>query len=186
MQHWTRPVESEDDTGKKPAVASPSINATTSSTEPEYELRPLEHRIALVGMQSVASAIVCVILFRSRARTLRRLYVVPRESLAPDAPFLPKFSKKQNRALVLQNVWQWRGQGWVVPFAGHIERGMSDLELTISIPTHGRYALPLGDANVNGVKYDSQYSLREALYTTWYGQQNGIKEMAKTAWQTEF
>ena len=184
MNHWTQPVESAD---KKPEAASSNTPSTITSTETEYELRPLWHRLSLAAMQSAASAAVCYVLFSSRSRTLRRVYVLPSKSLAPDAPFLPKFSKHQNRALILQNVWQWRGQGTVVPFSGNVnlERGGHDLELTLNFPGITRYALPLGDAKVNGERYDSLHKLKEVLYTAWYGPQKGAKEMAKAQWQAE-
>ena len=181
LNHWTQPVA-------KPEVANPNTpSTTTAETKTEYELRPFWQRLSLAALQSVASIGVCYVLFQSRGRTLCRLYVLPSKSLAPDAPYLPKFSKRHDRALVLQNVWQWNDHGTVVPLAGNVnlESGSHDLELRLNLRPVGKYILPLGDAKVNGERYDSLDALKEAMYTAWYGPQKGVKEFAKLGWQSQ-
>jgi hypothetical protein len=75
LHHWTEL--------KTPPPDGSTDDATTR--EPEYVLRPLYQRAPAVLGQFCVSAFVCILLLNSRARIVRRLYVLPSSALTPTA-----------------------------------------------------------------------------------------------------
>ena len=173
LTQWTRPVESES---KETSQSQPETKPETPAQQ-EYELRPLWQRIPMVGLQIAATATICMVLLRARSRTVRRLYILP-----SDASANASLAQQPKRTLVLQNVWQFGGQGKVFPFAGTLERSPRDEEIILSIPQEGDYLLPLAKAKINGTPADSTYSAKDALFKEWYGPEKGVKELAKHGW----
>ncbi|KIP08996.1 hypothetical protein PHLGIDRAFT_350208 [Phlebiopsis gigantea 11061_1 CR5-6] len=131
----------------------------------------------MMGAQIAATATFCMVLFRARSRTIHRLYVLPSEVIINAS-----LAKKHKRALVLQNVWQFSGQGKVLPFAGTLERGTHDGEVILSTPEEGSYILPLENVKINGKPYDSAHSVKETLFKEWYGPKKGSMELTRHGW----
>ncbi|KAI0688472.1 hypothetical protein BC835DRAFT_1284626 [Cytidiella melzeri] len=195
MHHWTElktPASDEPYTSTSPPGTQVTLPEKPNPTPaPEYVLRPLYQRLAAATGQFCVGAFVCVLLLNSRARIVRRLYLLPSSAVTPTtlSPKLPpnpkgpsKTSAFDDRVLVAQNVYHFRGQGNVFPFAGtKLSQGYDQNELAFEVVGRkGKFYLGLADAVVNGEKLDG-WRTKEALFRLWYGAK-GRSEMNKYNW----
>ncbi|GJE94709.1 hypothetical protein PsYK624_108800 [Phanerochaete sordida] len=170
FNHWTERVD-------PPADAPPDA-------KPEFRLRPVWQRIALATGEYAIGAAIAYLLINMRSRLVRRLYVLPGTAVNAAAPLAPKL-RPTDRALVVQNAMHWRGQGKVFPFSTtRLDAGSTDSELLLKVDGEsGAWLMALQDAKVDGEEGSSMWDLKKKLYTTWYGEKKGLKELAKHGWE---
>ena len=154
-------------------------------------LRPIWQRAGAVVGQFALGAFVCVLLLNSRARMIRRLYLVPSSSIieTPLAPKLPK-GKPQSKAsqalrdqvLIAQNVYHFRGQGNVFPLSQcRLTKGFDQNELALEVAgRRGKFYLGLDRVKMNNEPLPN-WNTREALFKMFYGTR-AQTEMAKLGW----
>ena len=190
MHHWTELKTPE------PTEESSTQNSSPPP-KPEYVLRPFYQRAGAALGQFCVGAFVCILLLNSRARIVRKLYLLPSSAVTETAlsPKMPLKSKPKtptnstttrpndDKVLVLQNVYHFRGQGNVIPFAStSLEAGYDTNELAFSVDgRRGKFYLGLEGASVNGEKMDNAWKAREALFKLWYGSK-GKAEMSRYNW----
>lgn len=176
FNHWTERVE--------PAAGGDADAGSPDASAAEYRLRPVWQRAALASAQYAVGAFIAYLLVSMRSRLVRRLYVVPRAAVDASAPFAPKL-QPGDRALVMQNMWHWHGQGEVYPFSrARLEAGSQDSELVLRIGDKpGGYLMALPRAKVNGEEGSSIWDVKKKLYTSWYGEKRGMQELAKLGWE---
>ncbi|KAI0087088.1 hypothetical protein BDY19DRAFT_1073734 [Irpex rosettiformis] len=194
IHHWTELKTPE------PTTDSAQVNGDAPPPKPEYVLRPWYQRAGAVLGQFCVGAFVCVLLLNSRARIVRKLYLIPSSAVTETAlsPKLPPTSKhtpgqaaskahnhnpNDDKILVMQNVYHFRGQGNVFPFSStDLSAGYDSNELAFEVAgRRGKFYMGLQDASVNGEKMDNAWAAREALFKIWYGTK-GKSEMSKYHW----
>ena len=186
MNHWTERVEPPQD-NSKPSAPDASVNAQLEPVEPEYRLRPWYQRVPFAVGQYVVGGLICYVLLSSRARIVRRLYVLPAKDVDLSAPLAPKLQKPpHDRFLVVQNAYHWAGQGEVFPFsAAKLEPAKDESELAMRVDGKiGTYSVMLPDAKINEEKLSSLWDIKQKLFTAWYGEKKGKQELAKLGWET--
>lgn len=115
---------------------------------------------------------------------VRRAFVLPVSALDRAAPLAPRLPKSADRVLVLQNAWQLRGQGRVLPLAAvklKNDRAPNELRL-VADGVRGSFVLPVDEGRVNGGPTLSGRALKEALFCAWYGRKRGLKEFSGGEW----
>ncbi len=195
MHHWTqlKPTD-ESESSSKTEVDTDQTKVPQQQQHPEYELRPLYQRAGAALGQFCVGALVCILLLNSRARIVHKLYLLPSSSLTETAlsPKLPKPSlprhpkskvRNEEKILVMQNVYHFRGQGNVFPFSDTtLVQGYDPNEVAFEVKgRRGKFYLGLEGACVNGERFDSAWKAREALFGVWYGEK-GKREMARFNW----
>lgn len=198
MHHWTqlKPTDDQSESSSKSEADSKQTKAPQQQKQPEYELRPLYQRAGAALGQFCVGAFVCILLLNSRARIVHKLYLLPSSSLtetalSPKLPSSPAQLKSKSKVtvqneekiLVMQNVYHFRGQGNVFPFSDTtLSQGYDPNEVAFEVKgRRGKFYLGLEGACVNGERFDSTWKAREALFRVWYGEK-GKREMARFNW----
>lgn len=192
MHHWTefRPLEEADAPASSSKATDAKPDAQNDPPKGEYVLRPIWQRTGAVVGQFGLGAFVCVLLLNSRARIIRRLYLIPSSDVAPTtlAPKLPKpkpSSRQPDRdqVLVAQNVYHFRGQGNVFPLSCcRLTKGYDPNEVALEVAgVRGKFYLGLDGVTINDEPQTSTWNTREALFKLFYGSK-GRTQMAKVGW----
>ena len=166
---------------------APGRQQTPEDERPKghYVLRPAWQRGLYVAAQVFLGGSIAFILFIGRARTVRRLYIIPSPasvvSTTPKVP-LPATSNA-SELVVLQTVHTLPNSGRVFQKDKcSLNPGKDYTEAMIRVDgVSGTFWVGLVNAKIDGVKMNA-WNARDSLLKRWYGEQQARKLKAKIEW----
>ncbi|KAI0366757.1 hypothetical protein BV20DRAFT_1038172 [Pilatotrama ljubarskyi] len=179
LNHWTMWEELPKDN----SVFTPSSDGQPSEpTEAvgHYVKRPLWQR-GLFTLANFAGGVgLAAVLLGGRSRIVRRMFIVPAASSQASVPATSGIAAE--RLLVIQSPLHTSSQGAVMPLRRtRLLHSPDKNEMMIGLKDRrGHYSLSLDGAEVDGAKM-SVWDARKSLYTTWYGEKNGMQMFLKSA-----
>ncbi|KAH9922581.1 hypothetical protein B0H21DRAFT_701452 [Amylocystis lapponica] len=145
-----------------------------------YVARPWYIRGGFALGQLFLGVAVASLLLGGRSRLVRRLWILP----PLPAPALDQTGKDARR-LRIQSMHHFRRQGKEYPLRHcMLKRGVDEKEMLIHVAdVRGRFWVGLEGASINGEKLPV-WKARDAIYTSWYGEEKGRKLRAEEKWKS--